>query len=455
MIVNLSCTDNNLVMLSDRPILTTGMQELCYCKPVFSAAWNGLQKVATFYASKLGKEISKISIAQADWNEDGSITLPPEVVAVPADAVYIGIIGADAAGVVIPTVWCRLNKVVPGADDDGSNTELTPETWAKVLEAIGDPADLETEDKSSLVAAINEARRGGSLYVEYGAFNDWNKISKAVEEKKPVFCFKFDSISYSTILYRLVYAISDQYIFTCEYTSTIDFVYANKEGNGITWTDERLPIVRKHLPETEGNAYFTANGSHYGSAKYVGVLFDNSDVDSADLPALASNAEDPRIKMHGGSRNVDIMATTAEDGKNAVEFLGDNKKNNVYVGGVLAPRNNKPHDVANKEYVDSRIIPFTVTLSYDAWETVEGETDEDTTYKQTVEAPELHDIYANENANVTLCPSPSNVAAWTNYGMICTDVTVGNGEGNGTFTFLSKTHPSTNESITLNIVLVR
>ena len=155
----------SLYMTSRPPVLTHGMQEVVTCSVVFGEEWDGLTKIASFMSMRDGKLLAKILLDDAMFVEN-SCTVPPEVLAHKADALFFGILGANANGTVLPTVWCRIGAVQCGATADGDNSELTPEAWAKLMKEIGNLDELVTADKTSLVAAINEVhnRGGGAEY---------------------------------------------------------------------------------------------------------------------------------------------------------------------------------------------------------------------------------------------------------------------------------------------------
>lgn len=78
---------------------------------------------------------------------------------------FLGVEGRNADGtLVIPTVWANCGKIKAGADGSADPTaDPTLPVWAQIIAQMGSLEDLETEDASSLVAAINEAlTTGGS-----------------------------------------------------------------------------------------------------------------------------------------------------------------------------------------------------------------------------------------------------------------------------------------------------
>ena len=133
--------------------LTSGMvgAEVAFS---FDDAWDGLNRIAVFKAGGTVKDVLLIG---------ESCVIPHEVLERPVHLV-VGVYGTDADGsVVIPTVWADLGMVEQGAKPSGEiSKKPTPEVWAQILGMIGDLKKLNTEDKSSLVAAINEVLRKGA-----------------------------------------------------------------------------------------------------------------------------------------------------------------------------------------------------------------------------------------------------------------------------------------------------
>ena len=133
--------------------LTSGMvgAEVAFS---FDDAWDGLNRIAVFKAGGTVKDVLLVG---------ESCVIPHEVLERPVHLV-VGVYGTDTDGsVVIPTVWADLGMVEQGAKPSGEiSKKPTPEVWAQILGMIGDLKKLNTEDKSSLVAAINEVLRKGA-----------------------------------------------------------------------------------------------------------------------------------------------------------------------------------------------------------------------------------------------------------------------------------------------------
>lgn len=112
----------------------------------FSEDWAGLKKNVVFIGAK---DVEILDIQD-------SVNLPPEVVAAQNVIVKVGVVGVNAnKKMVIPTLWADLGTVKPGAPVDMGYDPTLP-IWAQLLSMIGDLRNLNTVDKSNLVAAVNE-----------------------------------------------------------------------------------------------------------------------------------------------------------------------------------------------------------------------------------------------------------------------------------------------------------
>ena len=121
-------------------------------------AWDGLQKTVVF-RSAVTKDVL------AAGNE---VVVPAEVVSRAGVNLYMGVYGVDAANnVVIPTIWAELG-LVNGAAAPSGDTSTNPSlpVWAQIQGMIGNLDDLDTNAKSSLVAAVNEALTKGGGEVD-------------------------------------------------------------------------------------------------------------------------------------------------------------------------------------------------------------------------------------------------------------------------------------------------
>lgn len=122
------------------------------------SAWDGLQKTVVF-RSAVTKDVL------AAGNE---VVVPAEVVSRAGVNLYMGVYGVGADGrMVIPTIWTELGLVNGAAAPSGdSSTDPSLPVWAQIQGMIGNLDDLDTDAKSSLVAAVNEALTKGGGEVD-------------------------------------------------------------------------------------------------------------------------------------------------------------------------------------------------------------------------------------------------------------------------------------------------
>lgn len=138
--------------------LTTGMVG-AVARFSFDRVWDGLTKVAVFKGSGVTRDVLQ-------WNGD-AVKIPAEVLREDG-RLYVGVEGRNGDGsLVIPTVWVDCGVVLCGAEPSGDpSVDPALPVWAQLDSKMGDPAQLQTKDKSSLVAAINEALRSGGGSVD-------------------------------------------------------------------------------------------------------------------------------------------------------------------------------------------------------------------------------------------------------------------------------------------------
>ena len=119
-------------------------------------AWDSLRKTVVFRGA-----------ATKDVLDAGNeIVIPAEVVSKAGGSLYMGVYGVDAENhVAVPTIWTELG-VIQGAATPSGDTSTAPSlpVWAQIQAMVGDLGTLDTEAKSNLVAAINEAlTKGGEI----------------------------------------------------------------------------------------------------------------------------------------------------------------------------------------------------------------------------------------------------------------------------------------------------
>lgn len=119
----------------------------------YSTDFDGLTLTAVFTNGKTTVDV---------LNPDKQCAIPHEVLDTVGTVVKVGIYAVKGNELVIPTVYATIGIVLKGADPSGDvSADPTLPVWAQLQTIIGDLADLETEAKNNLVAAINEAAQTG------------------------------------------------------------------------------------------------------------------------------------------------------------------------------------------------------------------------------------------------------------------------------------------------------
>ena len=137
-------------------LLTAGMAKAVTVEFVFSDDWDGLTKTAVFSAGR-----TTVDVLESAW-DGNKVVVPHEILADAGPIARVGVYGANADGLILPTVWVTLGKVMPAAEPSGDpGADPTLPIWAQLQNQIGNLDDLQTYNKGNLVDAINEARGSG------------------------------------------------------------------------------------------------------------------------------------------------------------------------------------------------------------------------------------------------------------------------------------------------------
>ena len=138
---------------TETAMLVAGTVNIYTARFAFCAEWDGLQRTAVFAVDGITRE---------QLLEDDACTVPWEVL-VAGNRLRVGVYGTKADGTRLPTIWTERRLYInPGAGPTQEAADPSPTLLEQLLGRIGDPANLKTEDKSSLIAAINEIKETGS-----------------------------------------------------------------------------------------------------------------------------------------------------------------------------------------------------------------------------------------------------------------------------------------------------
>ena len=154
--ITIHCSRACAHLASPPELLTAGMAKAVTVEFVFSDDWSGLTKTAVFSAGR-----TTVDVLESEW-DGNKVVVPHEIMADAGPIARVGVYGANADGLILPTVWVTIGKVMPAAEPSGDpGADPTLPIWAQLQNQIGDLDDLQTYNKGNLVDAINEARSSG------------------------------------------------------------------------------------------------------------------------------------------------------------------------------------------------------------------------------------------------------------------------------------------------------
>ncbi len=154
--ITIHCSRACAHLASPPELLTAGMAKAVTVEFVFSDDWSGLTKTAVFSAGR-----TTVDVLESAW-DGNKVVVPHEILADAGPIARVGVYGANADGLILPTVWVTLGKVMPAAEPSGDpGADPTLPVWAQLQSQIGDLDELQTYNKGNLVDAINEARSSG------------------------------------------------------------------------------------------------------------------------------------------------------------------------------------------------------------------------------------------------------------------------------------------------------
>lgn len=139
------------IELTDAAMLVAGTVNEYTARFTFDADWDGYQRTAVFSCGDISRE---------QLLTDDACTVPWEVL-VSNGYLRVGVYGTKD-GSRLPTIWAERRLYInPGAGPTQEAADPSPVLAEQILQRMGDLAALKTEDKSSLVAAINEVWSSG------------------------------------------------------------------------------------------------------------------------------------------------------------------------------------------------------------------------------------------------------------------------------------------------------
>lgn len=145
------CPSSRKITVERSDILVSDSMNVYPVQFKFSCEWRGLTKTAVFRTKDKSIEIllDNTNICNIPW----------ELLLKHGRKLEVGVYGTKGEDLILNTIWCPLGEIYEGAkniDSENHPEEPTPDVYQQILSQMGNLEDLETEDKSSLVNAINE-----------------------------------------------------------------------------------------------------------------------------------------------------------------------------------------------------------------------------------------------------------------------------------------------------------
>lgn len=123
----------------------------------FNSDWTGLSKKIVF---TVDAELSTtpLPVYYLLLDDQGMCGIPREVLSPTwvGHKLLVGACGNKGTEVVLPTVWVSIGTIKEGAIGDPNIPSLQPNVYEELIAKIGELSNLTTDDKDSLVEAINE-----------------------------------------------------------------------------------------------------------------------------------------------------------------------------------------------------------------------------------------------------------------------------------------------------------
>lgn len=140
---------SNIARVIERPQRITAGTVGLPVEFTFDSHWEGLDKTAVFQA---GRECRIVEGLESE------AIVPWEVLDRPGAWLSVGVYGVNKDGsVAIPTIWANVCVINPSAHPSGDpSTDPTLPVYKQLMNQIGNPEELKTNAKGSLVDATNE-----------------------------------------------------------------------------------------------------------------------------------------------------------------------------------------------------------------------------------------------------------------------------------------------------------
>lgn len=227
--VELYAQKARLLLKGTQELLSSGMTGVTRVAFAFSEDWEGLQKTAVFSNGTVS-----IDVPEEDW-EGMVCTVPQQVLASAGKTLMVGLYGTDGGKRMLPTVWCALGRVEPGAVPAGVGA-LPPEAplWARLQKQLREVAAA----NPFVVKGLSMLPRDDiSITLELN--RRFEEIQEAAQADRPVFLEVFGAVLPLTRLIAGGRAEFTGPVFTTEGSTYYHFCTVPDAGDAVVQT---LPV---------------------------------------------------------------------------------------------------------------------------------------------------------------------------------------------------------------------
>lgn len=125
--IELRAEKSRLWLAKTEPVVS-GQVDTIEVKIDFSRDWDGLKKTIVFRSGREARDVLLVDNAT-------QCKVPWEVVSRPGGTLRIGVYGIRGSETVLPTVWCDVGRIVPGAEPAGNTSaRYEMDTFARIVD---------------------------------------------------------------------------------------------------------------------------------------------------------------------------------------------------------------------------------------------------------------------------------------------------------------------------------
>ena len=125
--IELKAEKSRLWPVKTEPVVS-GQVDTIDVKIDFSRDWDGLKKTIVFRSGREARDVLLVDNAT-------QCKVPWEVVSRPGGTLRIGVYGIRGSKTVLPTVWCDVGRIVPGAEPAGNTSaQYEMDTFARIVD---------------------------------------------------------------------------------------------------------------------------------------------------------------------------------------------------------------------------------------------------------------------------------------------------------------------------------